>query len=152
MLTTKEAIKKRRSIRNFKPDRVSEECLNELVEAARLAPSGCNSQPWRFRIVKDRATKLKLARAAFDQPFVAKAPAVFVCCVDMNGYLDGSESGVRDLCSVGAVDPAIADALGKRINNYRKMKVEELLPQVMFNAAVAIEHIVLRALDFGLGS
>lgn len=36
----------------------------ELIEAARLAPSGCNAQPWRFKIVRDDETKQKLVQAA----------------------------------------------------------------------------------------
>ena len=49
LLSTKEAIEKRRSIRNFKEDSVSNDVIMELIESARLAPSGCNSQPWRFK-------------------------------------------------------------------------------------------------------
>jgi len=48
MLTTKEAIERRRSIRKFKDKSVPDEHIMELIEAARLAPSGCNAQPWRF--------------------------------------------------------------------------------------------------------
>ncbi len=42
-LTTKEAIENRRSIRKFKTDTISQEIITELIEAARLAPSACNS-------------------------------------------------------------------------------------------------------------
>jgi nitroreductase len=44
MLTTKEAIEKRRSIRKFKQVSIPEEYIAELLNAARLAPSGCNAQ------------------------------------------------------------------------------------------------------------
>ena len=50
-------VKKRRSIRRFKPDPIPDEYVDNIVEAARWAPSGANSQPWEFVIVKDRATK-----------------------------------------------------------------------------------------------
>jgi hypothetical protein len=46
-----EAIGKRRSIRKFKDESLSEKQIEQLLEAARLAPSGCNVQPWRFIIV-----------------------------------------------------------------------------------------------------
>jgi nitroreductase len=46
-----EAIKSRRSIRAYKPDPVSEEVLTELLEVARWAPSGTNTQPWEFFIL-----------------------------------------------------------------------------------------------------
>jgi nitroreductase len=78
MLTLKEAIEQRRSIRKYKPDPVPEECISALLDAARLAPSGCNAQPWRFKVVTDRETRLKLAQAAYKQSFIASAPLVFV--------------------------------------------------------------------------
>ena len=55
-----EAIKKRRSIRKFKPDPIPEEKIRLLLESARLAPSGTNTQPWRFVVIKDNDTKKKL--------------------------------------------------------------------------------------------
>ncbi|MDR0462554.1 MAG: nitroreductase family protein [Christensenellaceae bacterium] len=50
-----EAIKKRKSIRNYNPNgKVSDEQIKELLEAAMLAPSACNTRPWEFIVVKDR--------------------------------------------------------------------------------------------------
>ena len=42
MLTTLEAIERRRSIRKYKPDLLPDDVFASLLEAARLAPSGCN--------------------------------------------------------------------------------------------------------------
>src|SRR5660397_144407 len=75
-LPTKDAIEKRRSIRKFKQDPVPDEHIMALIEAARLAPSASNTQPWRFKIVSDDETKAKLAEAAYRQSFVAQAPVV----------------------------------------------------------------------------
>ncbi len=47
-----EAIANRRSIRNFKPDLVSEEALRKILQAGLLAPSGKNNQPWKFYVVQ----------------------------------------------------------------------------------------------------
>ncbi|HMK49238.1 MAG TPA: nitroreductase family protein [Thermodesulfovibrionales bacterium] len=155
-LTTKEAIERRRSIRRFMPDAVPDEHLAAILDAARLAPSGCNAQPWRFRIVKDGDTKSKLARAAFDQSFVAKAPVVIVCCADIQGYLSGTLSGIHDLGKIGAVEDRIVTILNKRAEQMDlQMKVvskDQLGARISFNVAIAVEHMVLRALDFGLGS
>ncbi len=54
-----EVIKKRRSVRKYKKDPIPEEALLRVLEAARLAPSGKNFQPWKFIIVKDKALKEK---------------------------------------------------------------------------------------------
>jgi len=56
-----ELARKRRSIRKFKPDPVPDEYVNKILEAARWAISGANSQPWEFIVVKDKETISKLA-------------------------------------------------------------------------------------------
>ena len=48
-----QAIRERRSIRKFKEEPVPRDLLNEILEAATLAPSGKNKQPWKFYIVQD---------------------------------------------------------------------------------------------------
>ena len=152
MLTTKEAIEQRRSIRKFKSDPVPQEQINALLDSARLAPSACNAQPWRFKVVKDETTRLKLAQAAFNQTFIASAPVVFVCCVDINGYLDGSVSGTQDLGKIRVVDEHVVEVILDRIKSVSKKSFEEIGISIALNTAIAIEHIALRALDFGLGT
>ncbi|MBE0633942.1 nitroreductase family protein, partial [Candidatus Bathyarchaeota archaeon] len=62
-----EAIKTRRSVRKYKPTPIPEEHLKTILEAARLAPSAGNKQPWKFIIVRDPDTKKKLAEVANNQ-------------------------------------------------------------------------------------
>ena len=50
-------VQTRRSTRKFKPDPIPDEDVEKIVEAARWAPSGANSQPWEFVLIKDKATK-----------------------------------------------------------------------------------------------
>jgi len=45
-------VQERRSIRSFKPDPVPDDYVDKIIEAARWAPSGANSQPWEFVVVK----------------------------------------------------------------------------------------------------
>ena len=75
-----EAIRQRRSIRKYKDQPVEEEKLNRVLEAGRLAPSAGNRQEWRYVVVRDEATRRKLAEAANDQQFVAEAAVVIACC------------------------------------------------------------------------
>ena len=152
LLSTQEALRQRRSIRKFKPDPVPDECITELLESARLAPSGCNAQPWRFKVVRDPAKRLLLAQAAHNQMFIAEAPVVIVCCADVQGYLDGSVSGIQDLGKIGAVEDNVVKVLLKGIAQMRTYTVEQLGDRIAANVAIAIEHMVLRALDFGLGT
>ncbi len=152
MLNTKDAIEKRRSIRKFKRNSVPEKHLMALIESARLAPSGCNAQPWCFKIVTDQESKDKLAEAAHEQMFIANAPVVIVCCADIKGYMDGTVSGIQDLGRIGAVENRIVKLLCTSMEEMKIMELEEFQPKIAFNVAIAIEHMVLRALDFGLGT
>jgi len=55
-----ELVKRRRSRRRFKPDPIPDECIDKIIEVARWAPSGTNSQPWEFIVVKDKEVKDKI--------------------------------------------------------------------------------------------
>lgn len=75
-----EVIRTRRSIRSYKSDPIPDEVLMRVLEAARIAPSGSNRQPWKFIIVKSEELKKKVAAACHNQMFIAEAPVVIVAC------------------------------------------------------------------------
>ncbi len=58
-----EVVHTQRSIRTFKPDPVPEEELWKMLDAAIRAPSGSNTQPWGFLVVRDDAKRQAIARA-----------------------------------------------------------------------------------------
>lgn len=78
-----QAIKKRKSVRAYTNEKVSEKDVERLIDAARWAPSAGNIQPWAFVVVKDVETKQKLSYAALNQNFIQKAPVVIVVCADL---------------------------------------------------------------------
>jgi nitroreductase len=57
-----ELVKKRRSIRRFRPDPIPDEYADKIIEVARWAPSGLNIQPWEFVLVKDRELKDRIVK------------------------------------------------------------------------------------------
>lgn len=77
-----EVIKNRRSIRAYRRGELSPVQLNLLIDAARLAPSAGNAQPWAFVIAQKEQTKQALAEAAFGQRWLQDAAVVFVICMD----------------------------------------------------------------------
>ncbi len=94
-----DAIKKRRSIRMYKKDPVERDKLSKVLEAARLAPSAANKQPWRFIIVTDPDTKEKL-RSAYDREWFIQAPVIIVGCAVPNESwqrMDGEQYWKIDL-------------------------------------------------------
>jgi len=73
-------VRARHSIRAFADRPVAPEMLQAVLDAANRAPSAGNLQAYEIYVVTHRATRGALARAAFDQTFVAQAPVVLVFC------------------------------------------------------------------------
>lgn len=61
-----EAIKTRRSVRNWLPKPVPEEFIEQILEAGRWAPSAGNYQPWAFILIQERKTKARIQKIAED--------------------------------------------------------------------------------------
>jgi len=125
-MDVKKAILETRSVRKYKPDKVSYELLMELIDAARLAPSGNNAQPWKFRIITSEAEKKLLKdNHVFKQAFVYGAPALILCCADPEAYpVEKFDAGLDDSNSLRAVR----------------------------DLSLAAQNLVLRATELGLGT
>lgn len=75
-----EAIRARKSVRRYQPTPIPEQKLQAVLNAARLAPSAQNLQPWKFIVVRDESLKRKLVNGCHNQKFIAEAPVVIVAC------------------------------------------------------------------------
>jgi len=157
MLTVREAIRQRRSVRRFRDEPVPDEIIREMLEAARLAPSASNRQPWRFIVVTDPKEKAKLRQICWDQAFIEQAPVVFVCCADLNAYARTSrlkrsqefiDYGVTETLSGRFADPEFRASLLKLPDP----DLGVFLAAAVANTYIAIEHMVLTATAMGLGS
>ena len=119
----------RKSTRKYKDTPVTDEQIMQLIESARLAPSGMNTQPWNFIIVKDKEMREKLAKASGNQKWMATAPVYIVCIADIRCRIKG-ELEVH-------VDER---------NDLRELKA------VIRDTAIATTHILLEAENAGLAS
>lgn len=99
-----DAIRTRRSVRKYRSTPVAESTLKDVLNAARLAPSADNSQPWKIVVVRDEQVKLKLAAACNGQKFIAQAPLVLVAC----GLPDEAFQTVGGYMSSHVIDVSIA--------------------------------------------
>lgn len=113
------AIKGRRSIRKYKKKDLPEDVLNDLLDAARTAPTAANRQAWELVVVKDPALRAELVPACKNQKFVEEA-SVFIAGiedpeqkwsrVDVSIVIDHItlEAHAKGLgtCWIGAFDPA----------------------------------------------
>ena len=74
----KEVLLKRRSVRKFTEEAVSEEHINELLHAAMSGPSACNKKPWEFYVISNK-DKLKELQSA-SKFTKMQAPLAMVVC------------------------------------------------------------------------
>jgi len=97
-MDVKEAIKKRRSIRKYKPLTPSISLIKELLYYANLAPSAGNLQARDFIIVDDKIVKEKIAEAAYGQDFIIEAPFLVVFCANLKRIAPYGERGKKFYC------------------------------------------------------
>lgn len=79
MMDFLELAKNRYSCRIFKPDAVEEDKLLKVLEAARVAPSAVNYQPWHFYVIQNPENKAKVIEA-YPREWIKKAPVLIVAC------------------------------------------------------------------------
>jgi nitroreductase len=135
-----EAIETRRSIRKYKPESIPAEKMERILEAARLAPSAANRQPWRFVVVQNADRKKALADIANGQKFLGDAGAIVVAMGDPDVSAKWCEKDTMialehmvlaatalgyGTCWIGAFDE---DAVKRLLKIPAKMKVVALLP------------------------
>lgn len=77
-----EVLRKRRSVRKFKDEPISEDKLKLIYEAINSAPSAGNLQAYEVFVVKDKNKLKQLADAALSQEFIAQAPLALVFCAN----------------------------------------------------------------------
>lgn len=103
-----EWIRRRRSIRKYTGEPLTESQIRELLEAAMAAPSASNRQPWEFVVVRDRERREQLAGTHVWSRMCAEADTVFVVC----GHEERSRHWVED-CSAATENLLLAaTALG----------------------------------------
>lgn len=118
--------KRRRSCRAYLPDRVPREHLELMLEAARLAPSACNKQPWRMVVVTDEALRMRLLEEGLlpgiTMSWAKRAPVLVAL-------------GVRRAVMTHRLAPKVSG-----------------IDYALIDAGIAGEHLVLQATELGLGT
>lgn len=79
-----QALNTRRSIRKFTDEPVSDEALKHILEAAMMAPSAGNGQPWEFIVVTDEAVRKQVSETHPYIKMAAKAPAGVLVCGNLS--------------------------------------------------------------------
>lgn len=120
-------INKRRSVRSYLSQPISREDLLKCIEAARLAPSACNAQPWKFIIVDEPELKNRICERAFSgiysiNRFVKDAPVLIIVISEKGKFLSKVGQYIRD-------------------TRY-----------YLIDIGIACEHLILQAQELGIGS
>lgn len=145
-----EVIKKRRSIRKYADRPVPPELIDEMLEAARLAPSGTNRQPWRFKVLTGPGRE-KIKKAC-PQKFVTEAPVLIVCCIELKAFLkENVNRRLRELVEGNAVLEEEVSEIYRRPMPVTLQEVK-LTASAYVDLSIAVEHMVLAAANLGLGS
>ncbi len=145
-----EVIRNRRSCRHFTDKPVSGKDIETCLEAARLAPSGTNAQPWRFFVARTPEMRAALAEAGFNQPCLKEAPIITVLLGD-RGVFKKRLRRAKELADVGAVSEDTMKALEERYKEKPDSNKEANDINIRANCMLAGEHYVLAATALELG-
>lgn len=119
-------VRRRRSIRRYKPDPIPSEMIEACIDATRYAPTACNRQSWKFiiaeGILKDRLVDKALGGVVVPNRWVKTAPVIAVIAMDLDAVVHRMAGGIKKI-------------------RYH-----------MVDAGIAGEHFVLQATELGLGT
>jgi len=120
-------IQNRQSVRKYQDKPVEREKLERIIEAVHIAPSACNSQPWKLIIVDEPELKNEVAKATFSKTvafnkFALEAPVIAVLVIEK---------------------AKLIAQIGGSIKNQE-------YPQ--YDIGIAAEHFCLQATELGLGT
>jgi len=120
-------VQRRRSVRKYSDRPIPQNDILKCLEAARLAPSACNSQPWHFIVIDDPALKGRVASRIFSgvyamNQFAKEAPVLIAVVTEKSKFLASFGGQVRD-------------------TSY-----------CLIDIGIACEHLILQAQELGIGS
>lgn len=122
-----ELVWKRQSVRKYSEKPVAKEDIEKCIEAARLAPSACNSQPWTFIVINDPELRHKVSKASIGpaytfNKFVIRAPVFVAIVIEKPNAISQIGGNIKD----------------------REFPLIDI--------GIAAEHLCLQAAELGLGT
>lgn len=126
-MTFQELINLRQSVRKYSETPIEREKIEKIIEAVHIAPSACNSQPWKIIIVDNQELKNEVAKATFSKAinfnkFTIEAPVIAVLVIEKAKLIAQIGGSIKDM-------------------EYSKIDI-----------GIAAAHFCLQAADLGLGT
>jgi len=146
-METLDAVKNRRSIKEFDPEHLMSVGEKEqLLSLAMLSPTACNIQNWRYVIISDIDLRNKIKEAAWGQPQITDASLLIILCADLKAwekepirYWKNAPDEVKDF-----VLPAI--------EGYYKNKAQVQRDEAMRSCGISAQTLMLSAKSMGYDS
>jgi len=146
-METFDAIKTRRSIKEFNPEHVmSVEEKEQLLSLAMLSPTAFNIQNWRYVIISDKDLRNKIKEAAWGQPQITDSSLLIILCADLKAW---EKQPIRYWKNA---PQEVQDFVLPSIEGYYKDKSQVQRDEAMRSCGIAAQTLMLSAKSMGYDS
>ncbi len=147
-----EIVNSRRSVRTFSKRAVDKKLIEQIIDAARLAPTARNVQPWEFVIVSDEKVLEQLTGLIENGPFIKDcAVCIVVLCEDTKYYLEDGCAATENIllaihslglgaCWVAGDKKPYCEEVKKMLGVAAEYKLVSLIPMGYFEGEVAFHN------------
>ena len=143
------AIINRKSVRKYSDKPISDEVLNKILEAGRLAPSWVNVQPWKFIVVKNQEVKDLLSLASGGQKQVKTANILICCVADLDSWNRTNFGKVLE--QKGLDEQAREGIVTSKLLNPSTLGEQIALLRSVEQVTYAVAYMTLEAEEQGVG-
>lgn len=144
------AITSRKSVRKYSDKPITDDVLNKILEAGRLAPSWCNVQPWKFVVVKTQAIKDLLCEASGGQTQVKNAKVLICAVADLDSWSHTKFGKI--LAEKGLDEASMQVYLDSKVLNPSNVGEYEVLLRSVEGVTYAVSYMTLEAQELGAGA
>ncbi len=139
------------SVRRFKEEIPSDDKINAVLEAGRLAPSWINVQPWHNIVIKDKETINLMGQLSNGQKHVQNAPVIIACCGDFSAW---SKDNFRKVVEAkdGLTPEKIEFLVNSPMYNPGERGVDAVLFRTLEQVTYAVAYMALEAHNQDLGA
>ncbi len=147
-----ELLRARRSVHEYSDEPIDESTLESIFEAATLAPSGYNLQPWEFLLLRDDERKSTLREIAYDQDHVEAADTAVVV-LGHSDPMTHAEPVFDDWLAKGYLpNEEVKEALLDNVAQMAEMSAAERRTWTTRSTALAAMTVMYAARDHGVAS
>jgi len=146
-----DVIVNRQSVRSFKPDPIDEETLLKVLEAARLAPTACNYQPFQLIVIRTQGRESELKKI-YHLDWFTKAPIVIMACgIPSRGWVNSEGKNFTDIDVAIVMDHLILAATDAGLGTCWVAPDDPQAARKILNLPEGVEPIVLTPLGYPAG-